>query len=73
MHYLNLILDGRNHLLTPEKSIEIQRDIGADLILVFDECTPFHVDKTYIQLNQCYRSHRWAKTICKLVLKVKKL
>ena len=40
-------VDGRNHLITPEKSINIQRDIGADLILVFDECTPFHVEKSY--------------------------
>ena len=52
--------DGRNHLLTPEKSIEIQKDIGADLILVFDECTPFHVDKNYTA-ESMYRSHRWAK------------
>tara|TARA_B110000196_G_scaffold122841_1_gene106547 strand:+ start:188 stop:1387 length:1200 start_codon:yes stop_codon:yes gene_type:complete len=52
--------DGRNHLLTPEKSIEIQRDIGADLILVFDECTPFHVDKPYTA-ESMNRSHRWAK------------
>ena len=36
-----------NHLLTPEKSIKIQRDLGADLIVVFDECTPFNVDKDY--------------------------
>jgi len=53
-------LDGSNHLLTPEKSINIQRDIGADLILVFDECTPFHVDKTYTS-ESMHRSHRWAK------------
>ena len=52
--------DGRNHLLTPEKSINIQREIGADLILVFDECTPFHVDKNYTA-ESMYRSHRWAK------------
>lgn len=53
-------IDGRKYLLTPEKSIDIQRDIGADLILVFDECTPFHVDKTYTA-ESMYRSHRWAK------------
>jgi queuine tRNA-ribosyltransferase len=52
--------DGRNHLLTPEKSIDIQRDIGADLILVFDECTPFHVDKIYTS-ESMHRSHRWSK------------
>ena len=52
-------LDGSLKLLTPEKSIEIQRDIGADLILVFDECTPFHVNKTYTE-SSMRRSHRWA-------------
>ena len=52
-------LDGSLKLLSPEKSIEIQRDIGADLILVFDECTPFHVNKTYTE-NSMRRSHRWA-------------
>lgn len=52
-------IDGRNHLLTPEKSIGIQRDIGADLILVFDECTPFNVDKNYTS-ESMKRSHRWA-------------
>ena len=52
-------IDGRNYLLTPEKSIDIQRDIGADLILVFDECTPFHVDKLYTAKSM-QRSHRWA-------------
>ncbi len=53
-------IDGSNYLLTPEKSIEIQRELGADLILVFDECTPFNVDKTYTA-NSMQRSHRWAK------------
>ena len=52
-------VDGRNHLLSPEKSIGIQRDIGADLILVFDECTPFHVDKSYTAKSM-KRSHRWS-------------
>ena len=52
-------LDGSLKLLSPEKSIEIQRDIGADLILVFDECTPFHVNKTYTE-SSMRRSHRWA-------------
>ena len=55
----NSYIDGKKYLLTPEKSIEVQRDIGADLILVFDECTPFHVDKSYTA-NSMNRSHRWA-------------
>ena len=52
-------IDGRNYLLTPEKSITIQRDIGADIILVFDECTPFHVDKSYTDQSM-KRSHNWS-------------
>ena len=52
-------LDGSFKLLSPEKSIQIQRNLGADLILVFDECTPFHVDKTYTN-SSMKRSHRWA-------------
>ena len=52
-------VDGSLKLLSPEKSIEVQRNIGADLILVFDECTPFHVDKSYTEMSM-KRSHRWA-------------
>ena len=52
-------IDGAFKLLSPEKSIEIQRNLGADLILVFDECTPFHVDKAYTN-SSMKRSHRWA-------------
>ncbi len=52
-------IDGSNLLLTPEKSIKIQRNLGADLIVVFDECTPFNVDKDYTSKSML-RSHRWA-------------
>tara|TARA_Y100000768_G_C23978287_1_gene684271 strand:- start:706 stop:1905 length:1200 start_codon:yes stop_codon:yes gene_type:complete len=53
-------IDGNNLLLSPEKSIQIQRNLGADLIVVFDECTPFNIDKDYTY-NSMLRSHRWAK------------
>lgn len=52
-------VDGSFKLLSPEKSIQVQRNLGADLILVFDECTPFHVDKAYTH-SSMQRSHRWA-------------
>lgn len=52
-------VDGSIHFLTPEVSIEIQRNLGADLIVVLDECTPFNVDKDYTQQSM-RRSHRWA-------------
>ena len=53
-------IDGSKKMLSPEKSIFIQRQIGADIILVFDECTPFHVDKDYTA-NSMERSHRWSQ------------
>ncbi len=53
-------LNGTKILLSPETSIKTQRDLGADLIVVFDECTPFNVDKDYT-FNSMLRSHRWAK------------
>ena len=52
-------VDGTIHNLTPEKAIEIQRQLGADLIVVLDECTPFNVDKQYTA-DSMRRSHRWA-------------
>lgn len=52
-------IDGRSYCLTPERSIQIQRQIGADLVVVLDECTPFHVDKRYTEVSMAL-SHRWA-------------
>jgi queuine tRNA-ribosyltransferase len=52
-------IDGRTYMLTPERSIEIQRFLGPDFIVVLDECTPFHVDKRYTQRSM-HMSHRWA-------------
>lgn len=57
-------VDGSIHKLTPELSIEIQRKLGADLIVVLDECTPFHVDKNYTA-ESMNRSHRWAERCIK--------
>lgn len=53
-------LDGKKEFLTPERSIEIQGKIGADLIVAFDECTPFHVAREYTAMSM-ERSHRWEK------------
>lgn len=51
-------IDGRTHFLTPEESIRVQRNLGADLIVVLDECTPFHVEKSYTK-ESMRLSHRW--------------
>lgn len=51
-------LDGKKFFLTPEESINIQRKLGADLIVQLDECTPFHVDKDYTAKSM-RMSMRW--------------
>lgn len=53
-------LDGSRHFFTPETSIEIQRQIGADIIMAFDECTPDLADERYT-LEALDRTHRWAE------------
>jgi queuine tRNA-ribosyltransferase len=51
-------VDGSKIKLTPESSMEIQRKLGADLLMQFDECTPYHVDKTYTAKSM-EMSMRW--------------
>ncbi|MDP2593049.1 MAG: tRNA guanosine(34) transglycosylase Tgt [bacterium] len=51
--------DGGKHFFTPEKSIEIQNDIGADIIFAFDECTLPDASHKY-QKEAMERTHRWA-------------
>lgn len=52
-------IDGSSHMFTPEKSIEIQKKLGADLILVFDECAPHPSSYEYTKIAM-ERTHRWA-------------
>jgi len=51
-------IDGSYHFFTPERAIEIQRKIGADIIMAFDECTPYPCDYNYAKLSMD-RTHRW--------------
>lgn len=53
-------LDGGKHRFTPEKSIEIQQKIGADIIFAFDECTSPEASYEY-QKEAMARTHRWAE------------
>jgi queuine tRNA-ribosyltransferase len=53
------IIDGSAHYFTPKKSIEIQHNIGADIIFAFDECTSPHEPIEY-QKRSLDRTHRWA-------------
>ncbi|OHB13746.1 MAG: tRNA guanosine(34) transglycosylase Tgt [Candidatus Zambryskibacteria bacterium RIFCSPLOWO2_12_FULL_45_14] len=52
--------DGSLHYITPEKSIEIQHDLGADIIFAFDECTS-PTEKFEYQEEALERTHRWAR------------
>ena len=51
-------IDGSYHFFTPERAIEIQRSIGADIIMAFDECTPYPCDYNYAKTSM-ERTHRW--------------
>ena len=51
-------VDGSERFMGPETSMAIQANLGADVALVFDECTPFHVDREYTA-RSTERSHRW--------------
>src|SRR3954452_19328260 len=53
-------LDGSEHFLGPETSMEVQAALGSDLALVFDECTPFHVERDYTA-RSTERTHRWLR------------
>ena len=51
-------IDGSRHLFTPEKVMDIQRSIGADIIMAFDECTPGTADFNYAKKSM-ELTHRW--------------
>ncbi len=53
-------LDGSYHFFTPERAIDIQRTIGADIIMAFDECTPYPCDYNYAKRSM-HMTHRWLK------------
>ena len=53
-------IDGSYHTFTPENVMEIQRSIGADIIMAFDECTPYPCDFNYARRSM-HMTHRWLK------------
>ncbi|HBG00369.1 MAG TPA: tRNA guanosine(34) transglycosylase Tgt, partial [Firmicutes bacterium] len=53
-------LDGSKHFISPEKSMEIQMDLGADIVMAFDECAPYPAEREYVQKSKDLTS-RWAK------------
>ena len=56
----NSHLDGSKHLFTPEKVMEIEESLGADIIMAFDECCPYPSDYKYTEKSM-YRTTRWAQ------------
>ena len=56
-------IDGRALFFSPEVAIEIQRTIGADIIMAFDECTPYPCDYDYAKRSM-HMTHRWLKRCC---------
>ncbi|WP_129713715.1 tRNA guanosine(34) transglycosylase Tgt [Pedobacter sp. SYP-B3415] len=59
----NSHIDGSRHLFTPEYAMDIQRSIGADIIMAFDECTPYPCDYRYAA-DSVEMTHRWLKRCC---------
>ncbi len=53
-------IDGSKHFFSPERAIQIQREIGADIIMAFDECTPYPCDYQYAKKSM-EMTHRWLK------------
>jgi len=51
-------IDGSYHFFTPENVMEVQRSIGADIIMAFDECTPYPCDYNYAKRSM-HMTHRW--------------
>ena len=51
-------IDGSKHFFTPESAIDVQRTIGADIIMAFDECTPYPCDYNYAKKSM-HMTHRW--------------
>lgn len=59
-------IDGSRHTFSPERSMEIQRVIGADIIMAFDECPPFPCEYDYAK-NSMELTHRWLARCCEYV------
>ncbi len=59
-------IDGSKHFFSPESAMDIQRSIGADIIMAFDECTPYPCEYGYAK-DSMKMTHRWLKRCCEHV------
>lgn len=57
-------IDGSKHFLSPEKVMEIETALGADIIMAFDECAPYPADYEYTKKSM-YLTSRWAERCLK--------
>jgi queuine tRNA-ribosyltransferase len=63
-------IDGSKHFFSPEKAMDIQRQIGADIMMAFDECPPYPCDRAYAT-ESMHLTHRWLDRCIKEVAKAK--
>ncbi|MCO4806186.1 MAG: tRNA guanosine(34) transglycosylase Tgt [Flavobacteriales bacterium] len=56
-------IDGSRQFFSPESAMDIQRQIGADIIMAFDECPPYPCEEKYVK-NSMHLTHRWLKRCC---------
>mgnify|MGYP003690674677 CR=1 FL=1 len=56
-------IDGSRQFFTPESAMDIQRQIGADIIMAFDECPPYPCEQRYVE-NSMHLTHRWLQRCC---------
>lgn len=57
-------IDGSKHILTPERSIQVQNALGSDIMMAFDECTPWPADESYVK-QSLERTTRWLERCIK--------
>lgn len=57
-------IDGSRHFFTPERSMDIQRSIGSDILMAFDECTPYPCEHKPAEKSM-ELTHRWLQRCCK--------
>lgn len=63
-------IDGSKHFFSPEKAMDIQRQIGADIMMAFDECPPYPCDRAYAT-DSMHLTHRWLERCISEVGKAK--
>lgn len=65
-------IDGSTHFFSPEYAMDVQRSIGADIIMAFDECTPYPCEYNYAK-NSMHLTHRWLRRCVEHVQKTRPL